>query len=372
MKKRDFRSLFMLLAAGLVFLLSTAGGYAQSKKGLYDVSINNLSLKEALMKVSTQCGYYFVYEDADLASAPKVNKEFKSSTIEQILAGCLEGTQLTFQISRKNVYIRKAASGQSSQSGPSSRTSAAAQQGYVTGVVSDVSGEPLPGVYVKVKEASSSGAATDADGNYRIKVEDFSANPTLVFTFIGMQEQEISVNGRSVIDVTMREEYNKLEQIVVVGYGAVKKKDIAGSVQNVTSDQISETNNPTFEKALQGRVSGVQIISSSGIPGGSVSISIRGRGSINAGTQPLYIVDGVQMTNGGQSTSVVESANVMGGINPNDIESITILKDGASASIYGAQAANGVVIITTKRGAAGKTRVSFSASVGAQKLARKV
>ena len=163
MKKRDFRSLFMLLAAGLVFLLSTAGGYAQTKKGLYDVSINNLSLKEALMKVSTQCGYYFVYEDADLASAPKVNKEFKSSTIEQILAGCLEGTQLTFQISRKNVYIRKAASGQSSQSGPSSRTSAAAQQGYVTGVVSDVSGEPLPGVYVKVKEASSSGAATDAD-----------------------------------------------------------------------------------------------------------------------------------------------------------------------------------------------------------------
>ena len=140
MKKRDFRSLFMLLAAGLVFLLSTAGGYAQTKKGLYDVSINNLSLKEALMKVSTQCGYYFVYEDADLASAPKVNKEFKSSTIEQILAGCLEGTQLTFQISRKNVYIRKAASGQNSQSGPSSRTSAAAQQGYVTGVVSDVSG----------------------------------------------------------------------------------------------------------------------------------------------------------------------------------------------------------------------------------------
>ena len=373
MKKRDSRSLLMLLVAGLGLLLTTSAATAQSKKGQYDVKIDNLPLKEALMKVSTQCGYYFVYEDADLAGAPKVNKEFKSSTIEQILAGCLEGTQLTFQVSKKNVYIKKAAKAQASQDKTS--TSAAAgqkQQGYVTGKVTDVSGEPLPGTYVKVKEQPNLGTSTDSDGNYRIKVDDLNSERTLLFSFVGMQEQEIKVNGRAVIDVTLREEYNKLEQIVVVGYGAVRKKDIAGSVQNVTSDQIAETNNPTFEKALQGRISGVQIISSSGIPGGSVSISIRGRGSINAGTQPLYIIDGVQMTNGGQSTSVVESANVMGGINPSDIESITVLKDGASASIYGAQAANGVVIITTKRGSQGKTKVTFSATVGAQKLARKI
>jgi TonB-linked SusC/RagA family outer membrane protein len=372
MKKRDSKSLFMLLVMAFGLLLTTVG-YAQ-KKGLYDVKLDNLSLKEALIKISTQCGYYFVYEDADLAGAPRVNKEFKQSTIEQILSGCLEGSQLTYSVNKKNVYIKKAApaSSNASQNKASATTSQQNKQGYVTGRVTDVNGDPLPGAYIKVKEDPTAGTSSDADGNYRVRISDFSTPKTLVISYVGMQEQEINVGGRQVIDITLREEYNKLDQIVVVGYGAVRKKDIAGSVQNVTSDQISETNNPTFEKALQGRVSGVQIISNSGIPGGSVSISIRGRGSINAGTQPLYIIDGVQMTNGGQSTSVVESANVMGGINPNDIESITVLKDGASASIYGAQAANGVVIITTKRGAEGKTRVSFSASVGAQKLARKV
>ena len=371
MKKRDSKSLFMLLVAALGLLITTTG-FAQ-KKGLYDVKFDNLSLKEALNKISTQCGYYFVYEDADLAGAPRVNKEFRQSTIEQILSGCLEGSKLTYTVNKKNVYIKQAAA---ASNAPQNKASTANSQqnktGYVTGRITDINGEPLPGAYVKVKEEPSAGTSSDADGNYRVRISDFSSPRTLVISYVGMQEQEISVGGRQVIDITLREEYNKLDQIVVVGYGAVRKKDIAGSVQNVTSDQISETNNPTFEKALQGRVSGVQIISNSGIPGGSVSISIRGRGSINAGTQPLYIIDGVQMTNGGQSTSVVESANVMGGINPNDIESITILKDGASASIYGAQAANGVVIITTKRGSEGKTRVSFSASVGAQKLARKV
>ena len=295
MKKRDSRSFLMLLVAGLGLLVTTAG-FSQSKKGVYDVSINNLSLKEALVKISTQCGYYFVYEDADLAQAPRITKEFKQSPIDQIISGCLEGTGLTYQISKKNVYIRKAAKQQESPSDKTQSRQAQSQQsrqGYITGKVTDINGEPLPGTYVKVKEEPTAGATADADGNYRVKISDFSTDKTLVFSFVGMQEQEISVGGRSVIDVTMREEYNKLEQIVVVGYGTVRKKDIAGSVQNVTSDQIAETNNPTFEKALQGRVSGVQIISSSGIPGGTVSINIRGRGSINAGTQPLYIIDGV-------------------------------------------------------------------------------
>ncbi len=371
MKKRESKSLFMLLIMALGLLFTTAG-YAQNKDGQYDVKIDNLSLKEALIKITTQCGYYFVYEDADLAGTPKINKEFKASTIEQIIAGCLEGTQLTYSISKKNVYIKKASKNASPQDNTPSKTSQQAKQGYITGRITDINGEPLPGAYVKVKEESTAGASSDADGNYRVRINDFSSPRTLVVSYVGMQDQEINVGNRQVIDIVLREEYNKLEQIVVVGYGTIRKKDIAGSVQNVTSDQIAETNNPTFEKALQGRVSGVQITSNSGLPGGEFSINIRGRGSINAGTQPLYIIDGVQMTNGGQSTSVLQSANVMGGINPSDIESITVLKDGASASIYGAQAANGVVIITTKRGAVGKTRISFSATVGAQKLTRKI
>ncbi|MCF0175659.1 MAG: TonB-dependent receptor [Bacteroidales bacterium] len=241
------------------------------------------------------------------------------------------------------------------------------QSTTVRGRVTDTEGNPVPGVYV----TSESGgyAITAADGSYSIKV---SSGNSLTFDCIGMKTVNVKPAGRAVIDVVLEQDTEMLEETVVIGYGAVRKKDIAGSVQNVTATELEKMKTASFEKALQGKVSGVQIISTSGLPGSSYSINIRGRGSISAGTQPLYIVDGVQMTNGSEATSVLTNANAMAGINPDDIESITVLKDGASASIYGAQAANGVVIITTKRGHDGKTNISFSANVGAQTLARRV
>lgn len=246
-----------------------------------------------------------------------------------------------------------------------------AQQSYtVRGKVSDRNGEPLPGTYVTVKGDLYNGVMSDADGNYAITVR--SANAVLEFSLLGMRTVQEPLNGRAKLDVTLTEDYTQLDQSVIIGYGAVKKKDIAGSIQNLTSTELQKVNTPDFERAMQGRISGVQIVSSSGIPGSSFSILVRGRGSISADTEPLYIVDGVQMVNGSKATGVLTNANSMGGLNPDDIESITVLKDGASASIYGAQAANGVVIITTKRGQDGRTRVSFKATAGAQQLARRV
>lgn len=253
---------------------------------------------------------------------------------------------------------------------PATAQSAAQQGNTVRGKISDRNGEPLPGVYVTVKGDSYNGVMSDADGNYAIVVR--SADAILEFSFLGMRTVQEAIAGRSRLDVTLTEDYTQLDQSVIIGYGAVKKKDIAGSIQNITSSELQKVNTPDFERAIQGRISGVQITSSSGIPGSSFSVLVRGRGSISADTEPLYIIDGVQMVNGSRATGVLTSANAMGGLNPDDIESVTVLKDGASASIYGAQAANGVVIITTKRGQDGRTRVSFKARAGVQQLARRV
>lgn len=190
-----------------------------------------------------------------------------------------------------------------------------AQQSYtVRGKVSDRNGEPLPGTYVTVKGDLYNGVMSDADGNYAITVR--SANAVLEFSLLGMRTVQEPLNGRAKLDVTLTEDYTQLDQSVIIGYGAVKKKDIAGSIQNLTSTELQKVNTPDFERAMQGRISGVQIVSSSGIPGSSFSILVRGRGSISADTEPLYIVDGVQMVNGSKATGVLTNANSMGGLNP--------------------------------------------------------
>ena len=368
MKKRRNILFFLPFLLSAFFLFSSSAG-AQVKKDLYSVRLNNLTLKEAMVKITSQCGYYFVYEDADITNVPKITKEFKSSSIDQIISGCLSGTGLSYSVENKTIYIKRTAANTPAKN---QQQKVDEEPVYVSGKITDSHNEPLPGAYVRVAGQTGSGVSADADGNFKIKLNNPSKEKTLTFTYLGMQQQEVLIGGRQSINVVMQEEKNELEQIVVVGYGSVKKKDIAGSIQNVTSSEIAKSNTAAFEKAIEGKVSGVQITSTSGIPGSSFSINIRGRGSINADTQPLYIVDGVQIANGSQTTNVLTNANVMGGINPDDIESISVLKDGASASIYGAQAANGVVIITTKKGAAGKTKVSFNATVGIQEIARKV
>ena len=368
MFKTGVKTFYLLLVMGVMITSGTLS--AQTKGKLYDVRLDNVTLKEALNYVSAQCGYDFVYEDADFANTQRISKNFKQCSIDSILKGCLEGTSLTYIIDKNNVYIKASAKTQNISVPTNSKQQTTGN--VVSGIVKDENGEPLPGANIIVKGEPGNGTNTDVDGKFCLKINNINKDNALIISFIGMKEQEVPIGNRQVVEVTLKEDRNVLEQIVVVGYGAVKKKDIAGSVQNVTSSQIEETNIPNFERAIQGRMSGVQITSTSGIPGSSFNIQIRGRGSINAGTEPLYIVDGVQMTNGARSTGVLTNADAMSSINPADIESITVLKDGASASIYGAQAANGVIIITTKRGSAGKTKVSFSATAGVQQLVRKV
>lgn len=345
----------------------------EDQSAVYSIKIEYLQLKDAIKKIANETGHYFVFEDKDLVGAPVVNKEFVSTSVENIVKECVGKSDLTYKIADKVIYITKKATPIVEKKIASVVLQEEQQQRReVSGVVRDINRNSLPGLYITVKEIQSLSAVTDGKGGYKISLPQDNNNYTLVFSFMGMQTQEITVDGRSVIDVLMRDQEILLDEIVVVGYGVARKKDIAGSIENISASEIAKTNNASFQKAIQGRLAGVQITSTSGLPGSSFSVNIRGRGSINAGTQPLYIIDGVQIVNGAQTTNVLANADVMGGLNPDDIESITVLKDGASASIYGAQAANGVVIITTKSGSAQKTTLSVNASTGVQQLVREV
>ena len=244
-------------------------------------------------------------------------------------------------------------------------------QHRVSGQVTEApGGEPVPFAYVAVKGLTGSGAQTDMDGRYAILLPE--GYTTLVFSMVGLRTVEEVVNGRAVVNITMTVDLEMLEEVVVIGYGSEKKKNVAGAVSNIRSEEINKVAVENFQKALQGKAAGVQITSASGTPGGSVDILIRGRGSLNAGTSPLYIIDGVQVITGQQGSGILTSTDALAGLRPDEIESIDILKDGASASIYGAQAANGVIFITTKKGAAGKTRFSFKTSMGWQEVSHQI
>lgn len=233
-----------------------------------------------------------------------------------------------------------------------------AQTRMVTGKVTAADDHsPLPGVNVVVK-GTTTGTVTDAEGNYSIAVPESGAR--LVFSFVGMAADEVEVGEKSIIDRELGLDPTQLTEVIVVGYSTIQKKELTGAVSSVGEDEIKNLPVQSFDRALQGRAAGVQVLSSNGVPGGMVSVRIRGVGSITAGNEPLYIVDGVQLNNRNDGGARV-SSNPLSFLNPNDIESIEILKDAANASIYGAQAANGVVLITTKKGKSGsQTRFNFN------------
>lgn len=238
--------------------------------------------------------------------------------------------------------------------------SAFAQGRVVTGTVtSGEDGLPIPGASVIVK-GTTIGTATDLDGRYSLNVPQ--ENNTLVFSFVGSVTQEVNIGNRSQVNVVLQPDTRSLEEVIVTGYGTQPKREVTGAVTSVRGELIENLPMQSFDRALQGRASGVQVRSANGLPGGGVNIRIRGVGSITAGNEPLFIVDGVQLNN--TANSSFTQSNPLAFLNPNDIESMEILKDAASAAIYGSQAANGVVIITTKKGKQGKARFEFNAFTG--------
>jgi TonB-linked SusC/RagA family outer membrane protein len=236
---------------------------------------------------------------------------------------------------------------------------AQAQTRPVTGaVVSALDGAPLPGVTVVVK-GTTTGATTDPQGRFSVSVPAAS-EPTLTFSFLGYQPQEVKVGSRTTLDVVrLSESAADLNEVVVVGYGTQKKRDITGSVSSITAEQVAETPIIRADQILQGRAAGVQVTQTNSEPGGGTSIRIRGTNSINSGNEPLFVVDGFP------------GAGDLNSINPNDIESIEVLKDASATAIYGSRGANGVVLITTKKGKVGRNTTSVEVYTGIQNIRKK-
>lgn len=226
----------------------------------------------------------------------------------------------------------------------------------VKGQVFDTKGESVIGASVLVK-GTTNGTITDMDGNFILS--NVSDDAILQVSFVGYVTQDVPVAGKSEIKVTLSEDTETLDEVVVIGYGSVKKSTLTGAVSKMNSNSIKDRPMARAESALQGQLAGVTVRTTTGEPGADLQIRVRGAASVNANSDPLYVVDGVPMT-------------TLSGLNPSDIASIEVLKDAASSAIYGSRGSNGVVIVSTKKGKDGKAKVSFNASFGFQTLEKKL
>ncbi len=242
-----------------------------------------------------------------------------------------------------------------------------AQTKTITGkVTGQDDGMPIPGVSVVVK-GTTMGTVTNYDGVYNLTV---SADATsLLFSFVGMESQEQAIRNQTTINVVLKSESIGVDEVMVVAYGTAKKSSFTGSAKSVSAQELVRGNKESLDKALSGKVAGVRVSSTTGDPGASGEINIRGVGSISAGSSPLYVIDGVPIKTGNEMSFGEKSSNVLSSLNPDDIESMTILKDAAAASLYGSRAANGVVIITTKKGKDGKTKAAYTGEFGITDMA---
>lgn len=248
-----------------------------------------------------------------------------------------------------------------------------AQDFAVSGVVKDQAGDVIPGANVLVK-GTSRGTVTDAQGVYRL---DVPAGATLQFSFIGYTPQEVAVNSQTTLNITLQEDISTLDEVVVVGYGTVRKSDLTGSVGMVNTKDLNLVGMTSINQALQGKIAGVLVNQSDGAPGAGISIQVRGSNSFSSSTEPLYVIDGIPFTTNSSPTGNTlagerQTLNPLSFMNPQDIESIQVLKDASATAIYGSRGANGVVIITTKKGKAGEDKIEFNVNYGVSQVVKKM
>ena len=340
-------ALFLLLCG----LLAGAKGLTPK----VTLSENRASLENVMKKISKQTGYTFLYEPKLLEKSVPVTVNVKDATLEQTLGLCFKDQLLSYKIFDLTIVINAKTSPREENSpnphSPPPITVPIAEP--VTGKVTNSQGEPLAGISVMIK-GSSLGVTTDSRGAYSINAP---SGATLVFSYVGYTPRELTVGGKTILNVTLEESNTSLNQVVVVGYGTQKRKDLTGSVGSVSGKDISDQSVTRVDQALSGKVAGVQVKSVSGQPGAAPQIRIRGIGSISAGTDPLYVVDGFPTDN-------IQT------LSPGDIESIDILKDASATAIYGSRGANGVVIINTKRGNSKTSIINFEMSRGWQSVTR--
>ena len=314
-----------------IFSLSSLMIQAQDNQRI-SVDLRGESLESTLWYLQNRTKFIFMYATEDIANITDISVRAKNKTITEILDECLEGTNLTYEVSGTAIVIKKRKTNKIT----------------ISGWIRDASGEALPGATVTVR-GSKHGAIAGLDGHYTFNIPA-QEGLILTYSFIGMEKKTVRYTGKKTINVTLNSSSTEIDEVVVTGYQNIQRRDLVGSITTVKAKDILMPSYTTIDQMLQGRVAGVVVQNSSGAPSGSATIRIRGANSLTYGNDPLIIIDGVQDGN-------------IGSLNPNQIESIEVLKDAAALSVYGSKGANGVILVTTKNGKTGKPQVSYNGFV---------
>jgi len=321
-----------------------------SQNTTMSVKLKNSTLQELFLQIEKSSNYRFFYNNDEVDVNQRISISADEMSVGKILTTALEGMPYSFkELENKLIIIEKA------QNSKSASEMNAQQQRTISGKIKDTSDVPLPGVSVVVK-GTANGSISDGNGNYSIS--GIPSNAVLVFSFVGMKPQEISIGNKAIINVTLEEENIGLDEVVAIGYGTVKKKDLSGAVGIIKTEQLDQQVNNNLGSAIQGKIAGVTVESAGGAPGSGVTLQIRGAGSLN-NNNPLILVDDIPTSS-------------MNSLNPNDIESMQVLKDASAAAIYGSRAANGVILITTKTGKRGPIKIDASFDYGIQSIGKKM
>lgn len=331
----------------LGFLQISAKSFSQN----VTINVKETPIRKVFSAIEKQTGYGFFYRYKDMEQAAPVTLNLTNATLNEALAQCFKNQPFSYVIENKTIVVNKIQ--------PVQASIIPAVKITVAGTVYDNDHLPLPGVNVRVK-GTNEGTVTGSDGKYTISADD---NATLVFSFVGFKTREEPVNNRAEINVTLEADNTQMSEVVVVGYGNQERKDVTGAVGTVKMNNIKEIKAASVDLKLAGQLAGVTVNQVTGTPGGGVSINIRGAGSVGAGDDPLYVVDGFPISPGFD-----QYANPLSTINPDDIENISVLKDAASTAIYGSRGSNGVILITTKRAKKGESSVTVNTSTGIQTI----
>ena len=335
----------------LVFLLfvclSVAPIWAQQDENV-TLQVKNATVENVLEDLSKQTGLKFFYDQSLVEHAPRVTIQVTEASLQSVLNQITTQTQLTFNRNNNTITLGQVQSHQDSKQ-QKSKT--------INGTVSDSNGLSIIGANVLVK-GTTNGVITNIDGNFTL--QNVPEDAIIQISYIGYQTIELKADNPILANVTLEEDAEALDEVVVIGYGTVKKRDLTGSVASLNSEVISAVPSTTAVEALQGRASGVVVSNTNWSPGSSPSILIRGKRSINASNDPLFVVDGIPVTGG------------ISEISPSDIESMEVLKDASATAIYGSRGANGVILITTKQGKEGKTQVDYNGYIGIQTIQNKL
>ncbi len=343
--------------------------YSQTK---LDIEVNKVPMEALFQKIQEKSEYIFFYNDEVLLDKGIVSINIKGATLNTILDSVLRNKGMVYRIDDRQVIIYEKVEELNPET-----LKIKTQDFTVNGIVQDQNGQPLPGANI-LEKGTSNGTQTDFDGNFELTLNNSDA--VLSITYIGFSPREIPVDGQSNFTIVLEESAAALDEIVVVGYGTQKKSDLTGSVSSLKSEDLNPGANASVDQMMLGRAAGVQISQSSSAPGGGLSIRIRGASSLNASNEPLYVIDGFPIDNSANLTSggaaeVSENQspnNPLNSLNPADIESIEILKDASATAIYGSRGANGVVMITTKKGKSGKMTVTYDVYSGVQTVAKTI